>query len=527
MYDDVDSKNKRILIDDIVWSTERVPLSYGVGGQNPDFEPFSDGWEEYQDFSKWNDTDWHNGGLEPTVTSTEQYSGTYSANFTVDGSTGSTSRVSSIVQNRSEVFIRSYVWYSELPDSNNTRVMCTRIDTLGSTYIASVGVYRMNANYYWGIRHTSGGNPPQNYTLAPINPQTWYQVDFYVNVTVNGNFTLWVDEAFMCQTLGDYSALGELGLVLAYANVYGVQIDEKTVLHDDFRIDDEYVGGGNPIIFEATVHFLTGVEDEPAVFDPLQYVTINGTRATDASGYYQWDNLTFNTEYLFVVGNATGYYPAWCVNVDGSYYWNGSDYLLTHNVTEDQSGYVQISFFESSQPYINYTDATLTSASMDISILYYTSDDSGAKTVEVYSATQPTYVMGKSYNSSTDYVGTTFDMSYTFSGVQSFALSWQNFDGVVINATTGELSTLSTWEHLMLTLYITDTGTSTTDVYASNLGEPHWVLGEQSWEYNETTSMVRVVVAHSSEEEVEISWATWLFTSEACMTSVVDFICQM
>jgi len=30
LYDDWDSKNKRILIDDIVWSTEKVPESYGV-----------------------------------------------------------------------------------------------------------------------------------------------------------------------------------------------------------------------------------------------------------------------------------------------------------------------------------------------------------------------------------------------------------------------------------------------------------------------------------------------------------------
>jgi len=199
-YGDRDKPEINVWYDDVVGSLEEVPASYRVEGVNPSFEPFSDGFES-GDFSYWNSTDYHDGGFAPSVTSTEQYSGIYSANFTVDGSTGSTSRANLLVQNTSEVYMRSHVWYSELPDTNNTRVMCIRADTPDSTYIASAGVYRLNANYYWCIRHTSGGNPPQNYTLATINPQTWYTVDFYVNVTVNGNFSLWVDETFVFKRL--------------------------------------------------------------------------------------------------------------------------------------------------------------------------------------------------------------------------------------------------------------------------------------------------------------------------------------
>jgi len=382
LYDDVDSKDKRILIDDIVWSTEKVPSSYGVGGTNPSFEPFDDGWES-GDFSMWNDTDYYAGGVAPSVTSAEQYSGVYSANFTVDGASGSTSRADLLVQNRTDVFMKSEVWYSELPDTNNTRVMCIRADTPDGTYIASAGIYRIDANYYWCIRHTSGGVPPQNYTLATINPQTWYTIEFYVNVTVNGNFTLWVEDVLICQTLGDYSSLSPFGMVLAYANVYGAQSDEKTVLHDDFRTNDEYMGSGFIIPFKGSLHFLTGVEDEPEVFDPLQYITINGTGVTDESGYYEWINLTYNTEYLFVIGNVTGYYPAWCLNVEGSYYWNGSNYLLYHTITEDQTGYIQPVFFSTSQPYINYTTAKTISTSLTSTVLSVACEGS-TTTTEIY-----------------------------------------------------------------------------------------------------------------------------------------------
>jgi len=249
--------------------------------------------------------------------------------------------------------------------------MCTRIDTLESSYIASVGIYRIDANYYWCIRHTSGGVPPQNYTLATINNQTWYSVEFYVNVTANGNFTMWIDDVFVCQTLGDYSALGELGLVLAYANVYGAQSDGKTVLHDDFRIDDDYMGSGNPQPFQTSVHFLTGVEDEPEVFDPLQYVTINGT-GTSASGYYEWTNLVYDTTYTFVIGNITGYYPAWCLNVEGSYIYNGTNYILQHTLFENQTGYIKIHFFSTSKPFVRQTSSLtrLTDASITADTIY-------------------------------------------------------------------------------------------------------------------------------------------------------------
>lgn len=260
-------------------------------------------------------------------------------------------------------------------------------------------------------------------------------------------------------------------------------------------------------LYFGTLSFLASDE-----YGGVAGVNINGTNTTGSDGFYLWEGLANNTVYSFVVEQPSGYYPAWVTNVEGSFSWNGTHYFISHNTTEAQTDYIQIYFLSSSQQYINNTDVTLTSASLTENMLYIIGVDSGAKTLDVYATSQPIYVMGCAYNTSTDYAGNIFNISHTFSGTKTFALSWQNFDGIYINATTGELSVLPSWENQMLTLYITDTGTSTTDVYASSLGEPHWVLGEQTWSFNETSNMVYVVVAHSSEEEVEISWATWLFT---------------
>jgi len=313
--------------------------------------------------------------------------------------------------------------------------MCTRVDTLESVYIGSVGVYRMDDDFYWGIRHSSGGNPPQNYTLGTINNATWYTIDFYVNVTVNGNFTLWVDEVLMCQTLGDYSSLGSLGLVLAYANVYGDQSNAKTVCVDEFRIDDDYVGSGNPIIFQSIFVVLTGVADEPEILDPLQFITINGTEVTDSSGFCEYGHLTYNTEYLFVIGNVTGYYPAWCLNVEGSFSWNGTNYLLYHTVFENQTGYIQISLFESSDPYINYSNAQLSSASLTSTSFSITAQDTGTKTINVSVADrgEPNTVSGLagwSFDSSNNI----YSMTVAFSSSQTVSLYWGSVVGTSLSS---------------------------------------------------------------------------------------------
>jgi len=432
LYDDDDSKDNRILIDDIVWSTERVPSSYGVGGVTVAWESVEFTFESGT-FSDWDGIDWHDGGLEPSITSTEQYSGVYSANFTVDGSTGSTSRVHSLVQNRSEVFIRSHVWYSELPDSNNTRVMCTRIDTTGATYIASVGIYRMDANYYWCIRHTSGGNPPQNYTLATINPQTWYSVEFYVNVTANGNFTVWVDDVLMCQTLGDYSSLAPLSMVLAYANVYGAQSDGKTVLHDNYRVDDVRIGEGTPVIID-----VEGEEEEPTeddngdkalttFVDSLSGILVNGTYPTDTSGHYEFANLTYNQEYLFIIDLPTGYQPRWVKNFNGSFSWNGTHFLVYHTVTESHTGYIGVIYTSgSNDPYISEATGQIltvfTSYSSSSRIMFLNMTAASVALIQTRERFTPSYY---DVSGATDWFWIGLDYTFEVEGTSEITVEWR------------------------------------------------------------------------------------------------------
>jgi len=518
LYQGTSSYENWAWYDDFVFADEKVSESYGVGEISSEFESWEDGFES-GDFIEWNSTDYSGGGVAPSVTSTYSYTGTYSANFTANGADGSTANAMHLIQGTDEVYQRSYVRFEDLPDTNNTRLMVLRMGSSANSFIVSAGVFNMSSNVYWCIDLLgNSANPPENYTQATINADQWYLMELYYNATTNGNAILWINNVLQGQTTGDYSAY-DLERVYPYIYVEDAQVSAKTVYHDNYRVDNVRIGGGTPKIIQV-VEDEEGEEEDggesgaTTFITPLPNIMINGSYLTDSSGYYEFTNLTYNQVYTFVVEAPASYYPAWCLNVEGSYSWNGTHYILNHNVTEEQTGYIQIYFFSTSQPYINYTDAKLTSASMSSSVLYFTGDDSGAKNIEVYSATQPTYVMGKPYNSSTDYAGTTFNMSYTFSGAKTFALSWQNFGGVIINATTGELTKLPTYQNQMLKFYVMDTGTSITTIYASDKGEPYGIIGEQTWSYNDTTKMVRVAVAHSSEEEVEVSWARekWLFT---------------
>jgi len=253
-YGGCSSPERWYWVDDIIGSDKKVIASYGVDDPSLEFESWENGFES-GDFSAWNGTQFAGSAARPTITSEYSFTGTYSANFTTDGSDDSYAIAMHIIQNTTAVFQRSYARFEELPDANNTRLMVLRTATESGIFIASVGVYRMNSNYYWCIDITgSPTNPPENYTQATINTGTWYNLEFYFNSTTNGNATLWVNNLLQCETVGDFSSFGEIARVYPYLYVEGAQFSSKTVYHDNFAVDTEriYAGGASASRIDVT-----------------------------------------------------------------------------------------------------------------------------------------------------------------------------------------------------------------------------------------------------------------------------------
>ena len=363
LYQERNSPERWYYVDDVVLSDTKVPESYGVGYQSLKFVSWEDGFES-GDFSAWNGTQYANGGYKPTVTSTYAYRGSYSANLTIDGTINSYSRPMHEFTDVSEVYMRSYVRFEDLPDTNDSVLWFHRMAQSDGTFIAAAGVHKVNANYYWMIYHS---DLVMNETQATINADTWYGVEFYFDATTNSHATLWVYDGIetrMCEMSGDFSSYGSIGIVYPY--IYaggwnGSQQTSKTLFHDDFAVDDKRIGFGAPTTFQTSTFILTGVEDEPVRFSTLEGVRINGTRSTNASGCYEWANLAYNKVYTFVIEKPAGYYPAWVLNVEGSYSWNGTHYILRHNVTEKQSGPIEICFSPTEEVYIKSSTHKLTS----------------------------------------------------------------------------------------------------------------------------------------------------------------------
>jgi len=363
LYQNRESNENWIWVDDVVASDVKVPENYGVDHPSAEFDSWEDGFES-GNFSAWYGIQYDNGGYEPTVTSTYAYRGSSSANLTIDGTINSYSRPMHIVSKVSEVYMSSYVRFEDLPDTNNSVLWFHRIARSDGTFIAAAGVHKVNANYYWLIYHSDS---VMNETQAMIKADKWYGVEFYFNATTSGNSMLWVyddGETKMCEMSGDYNSYGSIGIVCPY--IYaggwnGSQQTSKTLFHDDFAVDDKRIGFGAPTTFQTSTSILTGVEDEPVRFSTLEGVRINGTRSTNASGRYEWANLAYNKVHTFVIEKPAGCYPAWVLNVEGSYSWNGTHYILRHNVTEKQNGPIEICFSPTEEVYIKSSTHKLTS----------------------------------------------------------------------------------------------------------------------------------------------------------------------
>ena len=357
LYDGRNGPENGYWVDDIVLATEKVSETYGVGAPSIEFESWEDGFES-GDFSAWNGTRvgdpakaWAN------VTSTYSYQGSYSANFTTDGSLDSYARVMHVVQNVTEAYQRSYVKFEDLPDTDNTRIMVLRVAGEDGAFIGNAGIFKNSTGYYWAVFINIVGGQSAYTFDASISADTWYEMEFYVNATTSGNSTLWVNGTKMVEKTGDFSSVGSIQRVYPYIYIdMGRQESSKTVYHDNYRVDDDRIGGGIPLIIQTSVYFSTVGEQVP-----LEDVKINGTRFTNSSGLYEWSNLDCDRVYTFAVEKPAGYYPAWVLNVEGSYSWNGTHYILRHNVTETQTGPIEIYFSPTNEVHIKSSTHKLTS----------------------------------------------------------------------------------------------------------------------------------------------------------------------
>jgi len=120
-----------------------------------------------------------------------------------------------VIQPVTEVYQRTKVYFRDLPDTSNTRMLVLRMGTVDGTYLAAAGVERQGSTYYWMVDF-SGGAVGEDDSVATINIGVWYNVEFYVKATVDGNMTLWVtpdggSTVKMCEATGDYSDLGQIG----------------------------------------------------------------------------------------------------------------------------------------------------------------------------------------------------------------------------------------------------------------------------------------------------------------------------
>ena len=336
-----------------------------VPDKSLELESWENGFEE-RDFSAWNGTQTHGSGIAPSRVMSPTFQGSYAANFsTSSGVIGSYSRARHQIRSVTEVYQRSYVRYATLPDVNDTNIWALRIGREDDSWIASAGILRLNGNYYWHIGERSG---VYNYTLdSDIQPDTWYSMEFYVNATTKGNAILWINNVKKCEMTGDFSGY-TISRVYPYIYIsgglddVGNQMSGKTLYHDNYRVDRTRIGvaSGTPI-FQTSAYLLTSVEGDPVRFSTLEGVRINGTQLTDASGYYEWAGLAYNKVYTFVIEKPAGHYPAWVLNVEGSYTWNGTHYILRHNVTETQTGPIEIYFSSTEEVYIKSSTHKLTS----------------------------------------------------------------------------------------------------------------------------------------------------------------------
>jgi len=431
---------------------------------------------------------------------------------------GESASISHTVVSMSALFMRSYTRLEDLPDTNHTSIKLMEFQTASGNLIGSCMVYRLESNYYWRVQVSGQEWYEGNMTQSTITVDTWYAIELYVNASTNGNITLWVDEQLKCQDTGDYSSFDTIEKTTLFSYLYGVQSSAKTVYFDNFEVNNEriYGKGSNPPVGTSV---LFGAS---AGGYPLENVLINGTYPTDTNGYYDWANLTYNTLYTFIIDPPVGYYPLWMLDIEGNFSWNGSCFIVHHNVTQDEVNLKAYFTSETNRPYINATDAKITSASLNNYLLDFTVyNASGTSTTDIYTSGNgnATYVYNSqswSYNAGTDII----QVVASHSSSKSIEVSWgfmQTYSLEVLNteykastvpyitnsnASITALSSLSIKTTFTVTLA---SGTSQTDVNTRNWGLTN-VTGQSSYIHDEANDNLTIYANHSSDVIITVIW---------------------
>jgi len=402
------------------------------------FQSFQDGFEDGNStFPNWSSITTSDGVY--SVTSGVKYQGSYSANLSTTASGANDyTRIEKDVQGISAIYTRSWVMLPEFPDTNGTEISLLRFRN--STYSGSVvhvAVLKHATNGSFGWKIWTPTNQYSRYS-QPQTPNNWFSLELYFKSGASSVVTLWVNDILVCNETQDLSAYGNVARCTIQCFLVNEQTSTKTVFHDSVVISKERIGMGTPTIFGSAMFSAYGNE-------PIEGVTINGTYTTDSSGFYEWKNLTYGIN-IFVVEPPLTYYPAWCVNVEGSFSWNGTHYILSHNITEKQTEYLELYFYSTQDAYVVNASSKLTSLSISDSEINIVTSGACTLNVNVTYRLEPT--------------------SISFDGVPQTKGDTWNYSGQILTVTTSGTDILVFWG----SMYASSQSPSNALVYGSNFG---------------------------------------------------------
>ena len=262
---------------------------------------------------------------------------------------------------RREYYLRAYFMIDTLPDNGTEANIAIRLkDQTNGWYLGELYLRNYNMTLQAGLYYYHNGVQIIQWTSKTYSTNTWYCVEVHVKCgRGDGEVQLsWNEELLFNQT-----SLNNNGNVeRAYVGVgmwRGNSFSLGAAWFDRVKLDSAYIGAeANATVRLASTYFSAEWIGE----EPLPNVKINGTHLTDEAGHYEWANLAYNRVYTFIVEKPAGYYLAWVLNVEGSYNWNGTHYILRHNVTETQTDPIEIYFSPTDEVYIKSATHMLTSA---------------------------------------------------------------------------------------------------------------------------------------------------------------------
>ena len=314
-----------------------------------------------------------NSGSSIDIANDQTYdSSNYSAKVTGVDAVNDYALLYKTLARRREYYLRAYFMIDTLPGNGTEANIAIRLkDQTNGWYLGELYLRNYNMTLQAGLYYYHNGVQIIQWTNKTYSTNTWYCVEVHVECgNGDGEVQLWWNE----ELLFNQTSLNNNGNVeRAYVGVgmwRGDSFSLGAAWFDSVKLDSAYIGAESnaPVHAHAPVRFASTCFSAEGIGEgPLPNVKINGTRLTDASGYCEWAGLAYNKVHTFVVEKPAGHYPAWVLNVEGSYTWNGTHYILRHNVTETQSGPIEIYFSPTEEVYIKSSTHKLTWAYLNSS----------------------------------------------------------------------------------------------------------------------------------------------------------------